>query len=50
MEEDPIGIKCVLLGESGTGKSSLIERFINKLRLFYKYLYINILLYVLRIF
>ena len=29
MEEDPIGIKCVLLGESGTGKSSLIERFIN---------------------
>jgi small GTP-binding protein len=29
MEEDPIGIKCVLLGESCTGKSSLIERFIN---------------------
>ena len=29
MEEDTIGIKCVLLGESGTGKSSLIERFIN---------------------
>ena len=28
MEEEPLSIKCVLLGESGTGKSSLIERFI----------------------
>ena len=29
MDDEPISIKCVLLGESGTGKSSLIERFIN---------------------
>ena len=29
MEDEPISIKCVLLGESGTGKSSLIERFVN---------------------
>ena len=29
MEDEPLSIKCVLLGESGTGKSSLIERFIN---------------------
>ena len=28
MEDEPLSIKCVLLGESGTGKSSLIERFI----------------------
>ena len=29
MDDEPISIKCVLLGESGAGKSSLIERFIN---------------------
>ena len=29
MEDEPISIKCVLLGETAVGKSSFINRFIS---------------------